>query len=233
MSNKQAQNRSDKILTGVGIALCVILIPILIVNCTLIVKGLVNKDKVPSIGGMMPFIVLSNSMEPDIMTGDVIICKEIDPDDVKIGDVISFYDPAGNGSTVVTHKVVDIVEKDGVRSFQTRGINNNTEDRLWVHESKVIAEYTEIRFPLIGNVAIFMQSTAGLLVCVVVPIVLFVGYDILRRRRYEKNKGDDVAALMAELEALRGAQAANAQKESADASAVDPAPSAEDQSEDQ
>lgn len=31
-----------RILTGVGIALCVILIPMLIINCTLLIKGWTN-----------------------------------------------------------------------------------------------------------------------------------------------------------------------------------------------
>ena len=54
----------------------------------------------------------------------------------------------------------------------------------------------------------FMQSTTGLIICVVFPIILLVGYDIVRRRIYEKNKKDDTAALMAELEALRAEKAA-------------------------
>ena len=98
-------------------------------------------------------------------------------------------------------------------SFRTKGINNNTEDRLPVPAEKVIAEYTGIRIPGAGNLAIFMQSTAGLLVCVILPIIVFVGYDVIRRRLYEKKKGDDMAALMAELEALK---AANAAKEAAE-----------------
>ena len=106
----------------------------------------------------------------------------------------------------MTHEVVDIIEEDGKLSFRTKGINNNTEDRLSVPAEKVIAEYTGVRIPAAGNVAIFMQSTAGLIVCVVLPIILFVGYDVIRRRLYEKNKGEDVEALKAELEQLRQMQ---------------------------
>ena len=98
--------------------------------------------------------------------------------------------------------------KDGKLSFRTKGTNNNTEDKLPVPADKLIAEYSGIRIPGAGNVAIFMQTTEGLIVCVVVPIVLFVGYDIIRRKRYEKTKGDDLEALKAELEALRAAGAA-------------------------
>ena len=196
-----------KALTVIGIVMCLVLVPILIVNCTLLVKSIVNKEEVPDFGGTLPLIVLTDSMYPDIKSGDLIICKTIDAEEVEIGDVISFYDPASNGSAVVTHKVIDIINEDGSISFKTKGINNNTEDRLPVPEEKLIAEYTGVRIPGAGNLAIFMQSTAGLIVCVVLPIILFVGYDVLRRRMYEKTQGEDMAALMAELEALKAEKA--------------------------
>ena len=222
-NNKQPSTAMHKTLTIVGIILCVILVPILIVNCTLLVKSFVKKDTVPDFGGILPLIVLTDSMYPDIQSGDLIICRTIDAEDVEEGDVISFYDPAGNGTAVVTHMVLEIVEEDGVRSFRTKGINNNTEDRLLVPAQNVIAEYIDIRIPGAGSFAIFMQSTTGLIVCVVLPIILFVGYDVIRRRLYEKSKGDDMAALQAELEALRAANAASA--------AVQPAQSAEQSTE--
>ena len=189
--------------------MCVILVPILIVNCTLLVKSFINKDEVPDFGGTLPLIVLTDSMYPDIKSGDLIICKVVDAKDVEIGDVISFYDPAGKGTSVVTHMVIDIINEDGKISFKTKGINNNTEDRLPVPEANLIAEYTGIRIPGAGNFAIFMQSTTGLIVCVILPIILFVGYDVIRRRIYEKSKSDDMAALMADLEALKAEKEKN------------------------
>ena len=212
MNKKDNSIKLHKVLTIVGWILCVILVPILIVNCTLLVKSFINKDEVPDFGGTLPLIVLTDSMYPDIKSGDLIICKTVDPKDVKEGDVISFYDPASKGTAVVTHMVIEIIDEDGKLSFRTKGINNNTDDRLPVSADKVIAKYTGVRIAGAGNIAIFMQSTTGLLVCVVLPIILFVGYDVIRRRRYEKNKGDDMAALMAELEALKAANAAKEQE---------------------
>ena len=209
MNKQENSSKIHKALTIVGIIMCVILVPILIVNCTLLVKSFINKDEVPDFGGTLPLIVLTDSMYPDIKSGDLIICKAVDAKDVEIGDVISFYDPAGKGTSVVTHMVIDIINEDGKISFKTKGINNNTEDRLPVPEANLIAEYTGIRIPGAGNFAIFMQSTTGLIVCVILPIILFVGYDVIRRRIYEKSKGDDMAALMAELEALKAEKEKN------------------------
>lgn len=200
------QNKNSRLhlaLTIIGWVLCILLIPMLIINCTLLVKGILNEEEVPDIAGVMPLIVLTDSMDPQIKSGDLIFCNTIDAEDVEVGDVISFFDPAGNGTSVVTHEVIEIVIEDGVRSFRTKGINNNTEDRKLVPSESVFAEYTGFRIPGAGNIALFMQSSTGLLICVVLPIILLVGYDFIRRRIYEKSQTDDVEALKAELEALR------------------------------
>ena len=61
--------------------------------------------------------------------------------DVKVGDVISFFDPAGNGTSIVTHRVIEIVEEDGEILFRTRGDNNNTEDKELVPAENLVGIY--------------------------------------------------------------------------------------------
>lgn len=202
----------QKVLTVLGAILCVILLPILIINLTLIVKSYVNTEEVPSLGGYFPMIVLTDSMYPEIASGDLIICATVDPEDVEVGDVISFFDPMGSGTSVVTHRVLEITEDNGALSFRTKGDNNNAEDQVPVPEKNLVGRY-QSRIPGAGNVAMFMQTTPGLIVCVICPIILLVGYDVLRRRKYDKAKQQDTDALLAELEALR---ALKAQKEQED-----------------
>ncbi len=207
MENEKKNDReggSSRILSIVGIVLCVILIPILIINCTLLIKGVVNSEEVPSIGGMFPMIVLSDSMYPKIAEGDLIICKKAEAKDIQVGDVISFYDPESSKSSVVTHRVLEIKEDEaGNISFITKGDFNNTEDNLPIPADNLIGIYSGTRIPGAGNVAMFMQTTPGLIVCVALPILLLVAYDFSRRKLYEKQHSQDKDALLAELEELR------------------------------
>lgn len=204
---KEKTSTTHKILSVIGVVLCIILIPILIINITLIIKSATNKDEVPSISGYLPMIVLTDSMYPEIKSGDLIICHTIDAEAVRENDVIAFFDPAGNGSSVVTHRVAEIVNKDGKLSFRTKGDNNNTEDKDLVPAENLVGIY-KTRIAGAGNIAMFMQTTTGLIVCVVLPIILLVGYDIIRRRVYEKKNKTDTDALLAELEALKAEKAA-------------------------
>ena len=199
---------SHHILTVVGIVLCIILIPMLIINCTLIIKSFMNKEKVPDMGGIFPMLVLTDSMYPDIKSGDLIFCRTADAETVEVGDVISFFDPTSSGNAVVTHEVIEIIpNEDGTLSYRTKGINNNIEDRELVPEDNLIGRYLGLRIPWGGSIALFMQTTYGLIVFVFLPFVLLVVFDLIRRRRNEKRQKDDVAALMAELEALKASNA--------------------------
>lgn len=194
---------SSKVGTIIGIILCVILIPILIVNVTMIVKGLVDPSKVPTFGGYSPLIVLTDSMFPQIESGDLIVVKAVDAKELHEGDIISFFDPDASGTAVVTHRILSIQENG---YFITKGDANNTEDETPVPPDHLVGIY-QLRIPKAGNVAMFLQTTPGLIVCVGVPLVLLVGYELIRRRKYEKVSKQDTDALLAELQALR-AQAA-------------------------
>ena len=206
-TKEEKSNVRNRVLTVVGAVLCVILIPILVINVTLIIKSYTNADEVPKIGGYCPLIVQSGSMEPEIGIGDLIICKQIDIDQVKKGDVIAFFDPASNKNSVLTHRVVEVINEDGTFFYRTKGDANNAEDRELVSSDKLVGVY-QFKLSGAGNVAMFMQTPAGLIICVVLPLALLVGYDLLRRRRYEKKNQQDTEALLAELNELKAQKTA-------------------------
>ena len=207
IKEKKKTSAMHKVWTVVGIIMCIVLIPMLVMNVTLIVKSYVSPDSVPAINGYTPMIVLTDSMYPDIKSGDLIIAKTIEADQVQVGDVITFYDPASKNNAVVTHKVVELTEVEGELAFITQGVANNAPDEVPVPAENLIGVY-QTRIAGVGHVAMFMQTTPGLILCVGVPLLLLIGYDILRRKAYEKASKKDTDALLAELEALKAAQAA-------------------------
>lgn len=212
MEKSQEKNSVlSKVMFIVGIVLCAILLPLLIVNITMIIKSYTNADEVPSFGRYIPFIVLTDSMSGEIESGDFIICEKIAAEDVEVGMIISFYDPAGNGTSVVTHKVIEIDTSDGLK-FKTQGVANNIADEQLVPAKNVIAEY-KFRIPLLGSISYFMSTVPGLIVCVLIPLGLLIGYDVIRRRLNERNNQVDTAALIAELEALKAEKKASENKD--------------------
>lgn len=200
--NKGQSGLGHKIGTVIGTILCILLVPILVINITLIIRSFTNPDKVPSVGRFFPLIVLTDSMFPEIESGDLIICRTAEPEDIAAGEVIAFFDPAGNGSSIVTHRVVEVTREDGAPAFKTKGDANNVEDSALVPAGNLVGVYRR-RIAGAGNIAMFMQTTQGLILCVVCPILLLVGYDVIRRRLYERAHRQDTEALLRELEELR------------------------------
>ena len=203
---KEAKTAKDGLLTALGVLFCLILAPILIANVTMIVKSYTNADEVPSFGGYCPFIVMTDSMVPTVNSGDLVIDKVVtDPAEVKVGDIISFFDPASKSQSIVTHRVVEVTKDvDGI-AFRTKGDGNNSADDDVVPGKNVVGIYVG-KISGMGHVVMFMQSTPGLIVCVALPILLLIGYDALRRRKYDKQQQTDTEALLKELEALRKQQ---------------------------
>ena len=203
---EKKHSAGHSVMTVIGAILCIILAPILILNVSLIIRSFVAPDEVPRIGKWLPLVVMTDSMYPEIHSGDLIICQVEDAEDVQVKDIISFFDPAGNGTSVVTHRVMEIKNEDGQISFITQGDANNIADARPGPADKLVGVYHS-RIACMGHLIMFMQTTQGLLLCVVLPIVLLVGYDMIRRRKFDKTKQQDTDALMRELEELRAQKA--------------------------
>ena len=203
-STKTTLSNKKIIVNVIGIILCVILITILFINCFLIVKGIANKNEVPSIGGNAPLIVLTGSMDPTIKAGDLIVTKKVDAKDVKVDDVISFFDPEGNGSSIVTHRVIgiEIDETSGEIFFRTQGDNNDIADMTPVPEKNLVGRWEGTRFWGLGYVVLFTQSTVGIIVIIAVIVAGIFVYMMIRKRIQDK----ETDSLKAELAALKAAQ---------------------------
>lgn len=195
--NKQG-SLLQKVWTGVGAILCVIFIPLLVINITLIVKSYTNPNQVPDFMGYKPFIVLSGSMEPSIMTGDMVFVKSVDTDQLQKGDVIAFR----SGEAVITHRITDVVQENGEVKFITQGDANNAADETAVSAGMVEGRYTG-RIAGLGDLAMFMQTTTGMILFVVCPLLLFVIYDLFRRKFRDKKEVSRTKELEEELERLK------------------------------
>lgn len=153
---------------GIGTVICLILLPILAMNLTIIVKSYLNPDVVPDFFGIKPFIVLSGSMDPTIAGGDLVVTRVTDVADLEVGDIISYKE----GTAVITHRIVELTEVDGEPAFITQGDANNTPDVNPVVVSQVEGMYV-FRIAGMGRCALFLQTPIGMLVFVGIPLCFF------------------------------------------------------------
>ena len=168
------KNKTISIGNILKIIFLIITIPLIIAAGIIIFKANRYPDKIPDIFGIKPMIVLSGSMETEIYTGDVAFVKEVNPNELKKQDIIAFRNEQNK---VTTHRIIEIVEKDGEKFFRTKGDNNNTEDVKLVSTKSVEGLYFA-RISGLGNFLMFMQKPTGLVVTLLV--ILVVGLVILR-----------------------------------------------------
>lgn len=159
---------------------CVIMVPILVINLYIMFQSATNNDEIPSAFGIKPFIVLSGSMETEIHKGDLILTKIVDPSTLKIDDVIAFRDAEG---TVTTHRIIDIVENEGVTYFITKGDNNNTQDMNLVEYADVEGIYIG-RIPGVGSLMNSLSKPTTVLVLVLgITIIFVIGFSISNKKQ--------------------------------------------------
>lgn len=165
----------------VSIILVIILLPIFLIFAVILVDSWIHPDQIPSFFGWKPFIVLSGSMETEIYAGDVAVVKTVDPSTLKVGDVIAFKDK----EIVITHRIIDIEEEDGETHYYTKGDNNNVEDKGFVRPDEIEGIYM-FKLSCIGNFAMYLQTPLGLLVCLAIPVILFVLLQMIDNRNNRK-----------------------------------------------
>lgn len=183
-----------------GDLLCIIFIPIIIINVILIAGSYIHPDELPGVFGIKPAVVLSGSMEPAIRTGDLIFIHSVDASDLKEGDVICYL----SSGKAVTHRIVGVTTgEDGRPRYVTQGDANNAEDRLAVAEDQVQGIWKGARIGRMGDFILFMQTTTGMIIFIIGPLFLFFIWDIWRRRKQDRAEAARTAELEAELEALK------------------------------
>ena len=79
--------------------------------------------------GLQPYTVLSGSMEPTYPVGSLIYVKATDPQDVEVGQPITFV--LNEDLVVATHRVIEIDEEN--QHFYTKGDANEAADGQPVH----------------------------------------------------------------------------------------------------
>lgn len=153
----------------ITVIICILLIPLLLINISIIIQANTNKNTVPSIFGYKPFIVLSGSMETEIHKGDLIIVKNINPEELKVNDVIAFKDQQ---DTITTHRIIEVVEKNGTSYFVTKGDNNSSQDQNLVEYKDVEGIYA-FKISKVGSLLNTLSNPTVIVVLVFVITIIF------------------------------------------------------------
>ena len=110
--------------------------------------------------GLNVYTVLSGSMESTYHVGSLIYVKDVDTDELKAGDVITYM---LDEDTIVTHRIVDVIPDEtdpSIIRLQTKGDANDSVDGSLVHYKNVIGTPV-FSIPKLGYLANYIQKPPG------------------------------------------------------------------------
>ena len=157
--------------------------------------------------GFKFFIVTSDSMSAtDFDAGDIAISKEVDIKTIKEGDIITFVSQnSQNYGETVTHKIREVTtDTDGNIAFVTYGTTTDTNDEALA--TIIVGKYVG-RIPNLGSFFLFLKTTPGYILCILLPFLLLIlsqGLNCIRLfRQYKKEQIDEMNAERAKIEEER------------------------------
>ena len=145
--------------------------------------------------GLNVYTVLSGSMEPTYHVGSLIYVKDVDTDELKAGDVITYM---LDEDTIVTHRIVDVIPDEtdpSIIRFQTKGDANDSVDGSLVHYKNVIGTPV-FSIPKLGYLANYIQKppgryiaiSAGAIILLLVFLPDLFSYDDKSEKKKKKQK---------------------------------------------
>jgi signal peptidase I len=149
-----------------------------------LVAGLVAAVLVPRLVGGTAFTVLTGSMAPTYPPGTLIVDRQVDPDDITIGDAVTFQIESGQPQ-VVTHRVIAVrTGEDGEPEFMTQGDANDSPDAGWRPAAAVRGEVW-YAIPHLGRIdGVLSGDTRQLGIYVVAGLlVVYAGGNLLGAAR--------------------------------------------------
>jgi signal peptidase I len=141
-----------KLLNAIGAVMLIVLL------------ALVLPLTVPKLAGFQLYEIQTGSMEPALPVHSVIYVRSCQPDEVQVGDIITFQTESAS-ERVMTHRVAAI--DDQAQTFTTKGDANDAVDQTPVPFSNLTGKVV-FHIPALGSVAAFLQSGEGIAACVCV-----------------------------------------------------------------
>jgi signal peptidase len=172
----------------------VLIIFIFIISILVVIAGMSARgaDGQANVFGYVAFSVQTDSMEPTINTGDLIIGKiPNSAHSLPEGAIVSFREKIGNQMVVNTHRIYKTDDSGSITKYTTWGDNREScpaPDATPKTENEIISVY-QFRIPLVGAFIDFIREPLGFILVLVIPMLAFIAWQVYKLIDiYLKNK---------------------------------------------
>ncbi len=168
---KERNNKKKKINDIITIISIPFLLLILIACIYVYYQEFICKNNNITLFGYKPLVVLTGSMEPNLNVGDLIFVKKVsNENELSVGDIITFEEEGA--SQTITHRIVNIVDEDGVKAFETKGDNNSSNDISLIPSDRVVGKVF-FKVNAVGAWIMKIFTTAGIIIFMIIVLLLW------------------------------------------------------------
>jgi signal peptidase len=148
----------------------------------------------PAVTGGSAMTVLTQSMEPGLPPGTLVVIRPTPADEIRVGDVITYQISSGEAA-VVSHRVVSKTYADDEPTFITKGDNNDSADPAPVKPVQIRGTLW-YSLPLLGWVNNVLNGSNRAIVLAVVAggLFLYAAVSVIGAVRDRGKKKTDAAA---------------------------------------
>ena len=190
----------DKLIDGVLIIITAISCIIFALCIVIIIQKIVFPDRIPNLFGIKPFIVLTDSMKPEIVSGDLAMIKNVKVKSLKEGDIIAFRNTEDDSVTL--HRITEVKKDNNIISFRTKGDNNNSEDKRDVKLENIEGIYFN-RIKYLGKISMFIRSPEGIILFLFVIFSIFLIIQIFKIKTQKKELNNRVKEYIEIIEEMK------------------------------
>lgn len=164
------------------VQIVMVLIVILMFSFAIVQK---TSDNRGSIGGIKIFTVITGSMIPVYDIGDILIVKEVSPEEIKVGDDIVYKGEKGSyKNKTITHRVISIYKKeDGNYKIITKGVANVAYDPE-INQTQVLGKVI-FDVPIISNV---LKVITNIYVWMFIPVLILIRKNIKKLKNMSNDE---------------------------------------------
>lgn len=136
------------------------------------------------------FTVATGSMEPKYKIGDILIAKEVNENELNVGDTITYRGKEGSfEGKIVTHEIINIRKENEETKITTKGIANNIEDPE-ISSTQVLGKVV-YKVRILSFLSGLIQNIYVFYFLIFVPIAIIIFRQIAGIIGNKENEEDD------------------------------------------
>ena len=164
----------------------IIVIICLILAAVIIMQKVTDSNR--SIAGYRIFRVITGSMEPEYDVGEVVISKEVNPKNIKVGDDIVYLGKYGeyNGK-IIMHSVVAIeTDENGNLNFHAKGLHSSSVEDPQIKANQIygVVKYKSAVLTVLYKLATNIYSVFVIILVLVLNV--FVAFRSPKKQKVQK-----------------------------------------------